>query len=407
MKRTYSVGSLFAGVGGICLGFKNAKFNMSSYNIEWANEMDEYACETYRNNFEHNLIQGDLEKLVNPEIIDEDILALKEEFKDLDDEKNYNIKLEILNDEKKYYIEKNNKILNESLDILVGGFPCQPFSLAGNRLGFEDRRGNLFYTIMSLVDKLKEKPQVIFLENVKNLKTHDKGNTYKVMEQELINRGYSVKSEVLNTMNYSNIPQNRERIFIVAFLDSKKSEKFTLFDRLNEIKNTSTIEERKKDIKSILDLSVNKEDNEKYYYTKAKYPGYFLSVADYVNLPEEKRKSERVNLDEQITEELSFYQVRRGMYVRQNKSGVCPTLTANMGTGGHNVPLIKVKDGVRKITPKEAFKLQGFPIGEGYLLPEFYKNKPYSDARLYKQAGNAVTVTVIELIAEEILKALE
>ena len=95
------------------------------------------------------------------------------------------------------------------------------------------------------------------------------------------------------------------------------------------------------------------------------------------------------------------------MYVRKNQSGVCPTLTANMGTGGHNVPLILVNDGIRKITPEEAFKLQGFPIGNGYELPTQYNRRAYSDAQLYKQAGNAVSVPIIKLLAEKILEALQ
>ena len=95
------------------------------------------------------------------------------------------------------------------------------------------------------------------------------------------------------------------------------------------------------------------------------------------------------------------------MYVRKNKSDVCPTLTANMGTGGHNVPLIKTLDGVRKLTPAETFKLQGFPVGNGYELPVKHKGKKYSDAQLYKQAGNAVSVPVITMLATEILKTIE
>ena len=407
MKKIYNIGSLFAGVGGICLGFKDAKYKESSYELAWANEMDEYACETYRTNFKHPLIEGDLEKLVNPEIIDENIESLKDNFEDVDDQDLLNKKINILLEEKEYYIKKHDQVIKSEIDILVGGFPCQPFSMAGKKLGFEDRRGNLFYTIMSLVDNLRSKPKVIFLENVKNLKGHDNGNTYKVMHNELENRGYTVKSEVLNTMNFSDIPQNRERIFILAFLNKESADKFNLFDRLDDIKNSSSIEARREDIIKVLNFEVNKEINNKYYYNKVKYPNYFITKEEYENMPLEKRKSERINLDEQITEELSFYQVRRGMYVRQNKSGVCPTLTANMGTGGHNVPLIKVKDGIRKITPIEAFKIQGFPIGNGYVLPKIFKGKAYSDARLYKQAGNAVTVPVIKLIAEEILKALE
>ena len=112
-------------------------------------------------------------------------------------------------------------------------------------------------------------------------------------------------------------------------------------------------------------------------------------------------------MDEQIDEMYQFYQCRRGMYVRKNKSGVCPTLTANMGTGGHNVPLIKVSDGIRKLTPTETFKLQGFPVGNGYDLPKKFKGKNYPDSQLYKQAGNAVSVPVITTLSEELLKILE
>ena len=129
-------------------------------------------------------------------------------------------------------------------------------------------------------------------------------------------------------------------------------------------------------------------------------------MEEYDALPLSERKTERVNLEEQINEMYQFYQVRRGMYVRRNMSGVCPTLTANMGTGGYNVPLIRVNDGIRKITPEEAFKLQGFPIGNGYRLPHLYKNKPFADSHLYKQAGNAVSVPVIKFLAEQILNVL-
>ena len=179
-----------------------------------------------------------------------------------------------------------------------------------------------------------------------------------------------------------------------------------MFDNISEHKKNKTLEDRKEDIKKIIDYTTTKETHEKYYYTKEKYPNYFLTEEEYKQLLAEKRKVERVNLDEQINEMYQFYQVRRGMYVRKNMSGVCPTLTANMGTGGHNVPLIKVTDGIRKLTPTEAFKLQGFPVGNGYRLPIEYKRKVYSDSHLYKQAGNAVSVPVIEFLAEEILKVL-
>jgi DNA (cytosine-5)-methyltransferase 1 len=94
------------------------------------------------------------------------------------------------------------------------------------------------------------------------------------------------------------------------------------------------------------------------------------------------------------------------MYVRKNKSDVCPTLTANMGTGGHNVPLVRNHRGVRKLTPAETLRLQGFPVGNGYKMPEKFKGRAFADSYLYKQAGNAVSVPVIQLIATELLKVL-
>ena len=157
--------------------------------------------------------------------------------------------------------------------------------------------------------------------------------------------------------------------------------------------------ERIASIKNIVDYDLLKENNEKYYYTKEKYPKYFIE--------DDSNSTDKINLTQQIDEMYEFYQCRRGMYVRKNKSGVCPTLTANMGTGGHNVPLIKVKDGIRKLTPKETFKLQGFPVDNGYELPTKINGRNYPDSQLYKQAGNAVSVPVIEFLAEEILKILD
>ena len=217
--------------------------------------------------------------------------------------------------------------------------------------------------------------------------------------------GYIVKSAVLNTMEYSDLPQNRERIYIICFRDKKDADKFTMFDHLHEFKKRFTKNEREEQIKKIIDY--NHKTPEKYYYTREKYPHYFLSQKDYDLLDLDNKPSERINIEEEIKEKYQFYQLRRGMYVRKNKSNVCPTLTANMGTGGHNVPLILDNYGIRKITPSEALKLQGFPIGKGFDLPSEYNGKKYSDAYLYKQAGNAVSVPVIKLIANEILKTLK
>lgn len=247
-------------------------------------------------------------------------------------------------------------------DFLLGGFPCQPFSIAGFRKGFDDSdRGNQFFNITRIL-KIK-KPMGFMLENVKNLKNHDGGNTFKVIEEALTSLGYHIKVKVLNSAEYGNVPQNRERVYIVGFKDKK------LIDRF-EFPDPTTLKTKLSDI-------FNDEAPEKYYYTKS------------ILYPQLKPKVINPN---------TVYQWRR-QYVRENKSGVVPTLTANMGTGGHNVPIILDKKGIRKLTPAECFCVQGFP--KSYKLP-----KELSDSKLYKQAGNSVTVTVIERIAKNIAKAI-
>lgn len=217
----YKVGSLFAGVGGICLGFKNAKTKKSKYKLLWANEIDEYACETYKTNFNHTLLEGDIKKILHPEYINN---------KD--------------GDEYKKYVNLHEMILKEPIDVLNGGFPCQAFSIAGEQKGFEDERGNLFLNIIDLIEQLGKKfykPRILFLENVKNLKSHDKGRTYEVIKKKLEETGYTIYEKVLNTMEYSELPQNRERIYIIGFLNEEDAKKFNLF-------NDNNIEKFKKKI---------------------------------------------------------------------------------------------------------------------------------------------------------------
>ena len=300
----------------------------------------------------------------------------------------------------------HDKILKEPIDVLNGGFPCQAFSIAGERKGFDDDRGNLFLNIIDLIEQLGEKfykPRVLFLENVKNLQTHDNKKTYKHIKQKLEDCGYTVFEKVLNTMDYTDVPQNRERIYIIGLLNEKDINNFQIFKNIEKKRNNKDKTSRIKDIKKVIDYSLTNENASKYYYTKEKYPNYFMSDEDFIK----SNKKEKINLTAQIDEMYEFYQCRRGMYVRKNQSGVCPTLTANMGTGGHNVPLIKVNDGIRKLTPKETFKLQGFPVDNGYKLPTIINGKTYPDSQLYKQAGNAVSVPVIQMLATELLELLD
>jgi len=279
-------------------------------------------------------------------------------------------------------------LLKNKIDILTGGFPCQAFSIAGQRKGFEDFRGNLFYSVINYVkelnSKFEEKPRILFLENVKNLLSHDNGNTFNVIKNEIEKLGYKIKFKILNTYEYTSLPQNRERIFIICFLNEKDYNDFN-FDNIYKFKIKSK-ELLKEEIENVLELN-KKEEYLNLFYTKDKYPIYY---------------NDKIDLNRDINEFFEFYQLRRGMYVRKNMSGVCPTLTANMGTGGHNVPLIKTKYGVRKLSPEECFNLQGFDIKHNrYRLPKI------GNSHLYKQAGNAVSVNIIEKIAKELFNVLE
>ena len=369
----YNVGSLFAGVGGICLGFQQAQNGNDGYDLCFANEIDEYACETYRTNFNHPLLEGDIHKFINPDLCESE-------------------------KEKEYYESQRHYFFDNRIDVLNGGFPCQAFSIAGEQKGFEDERGNLFLQIVELIKQMGEhngKPRILFLENVKNLLAHDGGRTYKVIKAKLEECGYKITEKVLNTMDYTNLPQNRERIYIIGFLNEGDYEKFTFFQRADQLVVKRTEEQRAVQVDNIIQQDINITDNYEFYYTKEKYPRYF------------KDEENGVNLQREVTEFHQFYQCRRGMYVRKNKSNVCPTLTANMGTGGHNVPLILTHDGIRKITPTEAFRLQGFPVGNGYQLPKSFKGRKYPNSSLYKQAGNAVSVEMIKILAEELLRVLK
>lgn len=251
---------------------------------------------------------------------------------------------------------------------------CQAFSIAGYRQGFEDTkgRGELFFELVRILKS--KKPRVAFFENVKNLVSHDNGNTFRVICEALTSLGYHYTYQVLNSMTYGNIAQNRERIYIIAFRDK---EDYNNFQWPSSIPLTTTV-------RDIIDFE-NPVD-EKYYYTKGKYKGDIYEKLE-MAMADDKKESPAI------------YQWRRH-YVRKNKSNVVPTLTANQGEGGHNVCLIKTDDGrIRKMTPRECFNTQGFP--DTFILPSELK-----DSKLYKQAGNSVCVSVIERIAEEIQKTL-
>jgi len=308
--------SLFSGIGGIDLGFMQAGFE-----IVWANEFDRDAARTYRHNFgNEHLLEIDIRKV--------DVATIPD------------------------------------FDVLVAGFPCQPFSILGKQRGFEDSRGMLFYEIERVVKA--KRPQVIFLENVANLIEHDDGKTFLTVYNTLVPYGYSFRYRVMDAIDYGNVPQHRTRIFIVAFLDNDKCERFEFPEKLKRTTKLNDIINRSE-----------KHDNS-YYYTEANE--YFEDL-------------NRVAKDKQALYRIFENGVSAKPYY------VCPTLVASMGAFMHRVPVLRDDYGIRMITPYECLTLQGFPKDFRFL------KIPIASA--YKQCGNSVVVPVIRRIAENIMKVLE
>lgn len=252
----YKICSLFAGVGGIDLGF----LQTNNCEVSYANEFDKYAAETYEKNFNHKVDCRDIHEV------------------------------------------KLNEI--PEFDIMVGGFPCTSFSVAGYRKGFEDdRTGDLFFE-MERIFKVR-KPRVIFLENVKNLVGHDNGRTFRTIIEKLEEAGYKdkIRYQVLNACEYGDIPQNRERIYIVAFREKADYDNFQM----------PLPVELNRGIKKVFNFDTKVDD--KYYYTDGKYKGNIYKL-----------------LSTEMDDDNTVYQWRR-KYVRKNQSNLVPTLTANMGEG--------------------------------------------------------------------------
>lgn len=308
------VGSLFSGIGGIDLGFEQAGFE-----IAWANDFDAAACKTYRNNFPCTILIEDDVRNINP-------CALSD------------------------------------IDVLVAGFPCQPFSVMGYRRGFNDPRGNLFFEIARFIDV--KRPKVVFLENVKNLMEHDNGKTFLVIYNALAQFGYSVKYKVINATDV-NIPQNRARIFIVAFRDIEDCDKFS-FPQYTPLEAT---------IDDVIDRSI-KHDDIYYYGSESRY---------------------FKELNAKIVDKTGIYRIDdSGIATR--KWEICPTLKANMGTYHDRVPIIRDDFGIRMLTPMECLAFQGYP--------KKYTFKGVSLKSAYKQCGNTVCVPIIKSIAAKLFELM-
>jgi len=299
---------LFAGIGGIRLGFEQA----FGENIEFvfASEIDKYARETYYANFGEEPY-GDITQI----------------------------------DEKKI----------PPHDIILAGFPCQAFSVAGHRKGFEDTRGTLFFDVVRIA--AHHKPRLIFLENVKGLVGHDKGQTFKVILETLNELGYSVKYQVLNAKDYG-VPQNRERIYIIAFLESDDTFEFP--KPMN--KNVK--------VKDILEEKVD-----------AKY-----TISDKLWAGHQRRKIEHKEKGNGF-----------GYSIFNGESSYTSTISARYYKDGSEILIEQQNKNPRKLAPREAGRLQGFP--------DSFKIK-VSDVQAYKQFGNSVSVPVIESISKNIYEVI-
>ena len=305
----YKAIDLFSGIGGIRLGFQNVfhddlQFVMSS-------EIDSYAQKTYKANFD-DLPYGDITKIKEEEI--------------------------------------------EKHDFILAGFPCQAFSIAGLRKGFEDTRGTLFFDVARIAQY--HKPKVIFLENVKGFVNHDKGNTFEVIKKTLEDMGYSIFHKILNAKDFG-VPQNRERIYIVAFLG--KNINFSFPEKIED------------DIKlgDILDDNVD--------------PKY--TISDKLWAGHKRRKEEHKIKGNGF-----------GYCLFNHESKYTSTISARYYKDGSEILIEQKNMNPRKLTPREAARLQGFPEEFDIIT---------SDTQAYKQFGNSVAVPVIEAIAKEIKKTLE
>ena len=258
-------------------------------------------------------------------------------------------------------------------DILCAGFPCQPFSIAGERKGFNDTRGTLFFDIVRILKE--KKPKIFILENVKGLVNHDKGKTFKkiinilskkvngkINKSKRENLGYNVFWKVLNSYDF-NAPQNRERVFIIGFKNQNINYKFPKNIKL-KINLNNLINKRPKKIKRISKLSKG------YIYKHLKKHQNYKKIKDLNYLVANEVRRSRCNF---------------------RFDNISPCLTTKMGTGGNNVPYLVNQD--RFFTLDECLLLQGFP-------KNFKLTNNYTEA--LKQIGNSVTINVVKKIAQKL-----
>ncbi len=310
-KGKYKAIDLFAGIGGTRIAFHNT----NKVNFVFSSEFDNFAQKTYKANF-GEMPSGDITQISSSEI--------------------------------------------PVHDILIAGFPCQAFSQAGKQLGFEDTRGTLFFDIARILNE--KRPKSFLLENVKNLVRHDKGKTFKVIKNTLLELGYSVHHKVLRARDFG-VPQNRERIYIVGFDKNQVSN----YDSFKFPK--PTYEPTK--LGNILENIAN----EKYTISDKLWEGH------------QRRKAEHQNKGNGF-----------GYTLFNADSEYTNTISARYYKDGSEILIEQKGKNPRKLTPREAARLQGFP--ENFIIP-------VSDTQAYKQFGNSVAVPVVEKIALQLIKVLE
>ena len=361
-KKDFKFIDLFAGIGGFHIAMHE-----NGGSCVFASEIDKFARQTYQHNF----------KKISPEIFkngnfNEDITDVNLDYKNIPD-----------------------------FDVLCAGFPCQPFSHAGLKKGFDDTRGTLFFNIKEIVkakieaNKENHKvliPRVLLLENVKGFKNHDKGNTFKRIKEVLDDLGYEVRAEVLNSKHFG-VPQNRERIFIVAwYREIVKAKEFIFpwgLDNFgNVIYDKEQREENAKNI-NVGSILLKQEELEAFEIRDNKT----YTISDKLWAGHQRRRVEHAQKGNGF-----------GFSSFNEASPYTSTISARYYKDGSEI-LIE-QDNLpdrpnrpRKLHPKEAARLQGYPIDSWYEIP-------VSDNQAYKQFGNSVSVPVVKTIALEIKKQL-
>jgi DNA (cytosine-5)-methyltransferase 1 len=329
-----TAGLLFSGMGGFASGIANAGFN-----ITWANDNDEYACLAFRYNFP-------------------DVPLVEKDVRDL------SVRGDALAD----------------VDVLAAGFPCQSFSQAGGRRGFEDPRGELFFEIPRILEEFtpERRPRLVILENVPYLLYGAEGAWFDAIRRALRQAGYWFRDTscwTVNVKDATDLPQDRHRLFMVA----ASRHHFSYNPFAPPLVN-----------------GAGKNHRPLHEFIDRTRPG-----AEDAYLPPDNRYYKMIDSKMATGEsEANIYQLRRS-YVREKKNGLCPTLTANMGIGGHNVPFVKDVWGIRKLSVDEVARFQGFDGEHPPLFPDI----PVSEQ--YRLLGNAVCVELAHMVGNQCAEILK